>query len=301
VSLLLRVLAGVVGLLPWRALRPLGAALGWLVGGVMRVRRRHVASSMRAAGIGAPPDAMYRSLGASAFEFLWMARRGGEALAHVRIDGASEAPWREALGRGRGVVIAATHTGNWDLAACAIARETELLVVTKRLSVQPLDTFWQSTRARLGVRLVDAPGAMARAREVLRRGGAVAMMIDQAPAPPRAPARAVEAEFLGRTALVDRAPAALAAATGAPLVVAASRRDASGEHVLCVLDVLYPPPRGGSWVVEASRRATAALETFVRAHPSQWLWLHRRWKRAMLPPPCRTTASSSQAEASRAA
>jgi KDO2-lipid IV(A) lauroyltransferase len=302
VSLLLRVLAGLVGLLPWGALRALGAALGWLVGDALRVRRAHVAASMRAAGIAAAPGAMYRSLGASAFEFLWMSRRGGEALDHVRVEGASQDLWRDTLGRGRGVVIAATHTGNWDLAACAIARETELLVVTKRLSVRALDAFWQSTRAGLGVHLADARGAMARARGVLRRGGAVAMMIDQAPA--STPARhAVETEFLGRPALVDRAAAALAAAAGAPLVVAASRRDASGDHVLCVLDVLHPPPRrrGATWVREASRRATAALDVFVRGHPSQWLWLHRRWKRAMLPAPCTTTSSSSPAEASRAA
>jgi KDO2-lipid IV(A) lauroyltransferase len=241
---------------------------------------------------------MYAALGASAIEFFWMAWRGAGALAHAQIEAGSVAAWREVLARGRGVVIAATHTGNWDLAACALAQQVELLVVTKRLRVRWLDRFWQSTRARLGVRLAEGGGAVAASREVLRRGGAVAMMIDQVPAAAR---HAVAVEFLGRPAFADRAPAALAAAAGAPLVVAAARRDEHGRHWLHVLDVVDPPPRPTrAWIEQATRTATAALDRFVRAYPSQWLWLHRRWK-PILPAPCPKTLSSSPDEASKAA
>jgi Kdo2-lipid IVA lauroyltransferase/acyltransferase len=176
--------------------------------------------------------------------------------------------------------------------------------VTKRLSVGALDRLWQSTRAGHGVRLADARGAVVRAREVIAEGGAVAMMIDQVPASRR---HAVVAEFLGRPALVDRAPATLAAAQGVPMVVAASRRDDRGEHVLHVLEVLTPPDRHRrAWIAEATVAATLALDRFVRAHPDQWLWLHRRWKNldpgarvATLPGPC-TIRSSSPGAASTA-
>jgi len=281
--------------------RALGAVLGWITGSVLRIRRTHVEQSMRAAGIEAPERearAFYAQLGVSAIEFLGLALRGPQALAHVEIDEASRKRWREALSMNRGVVVAASHTGNWDLAACAIAREVELLVVTKHLSVRWLDRFWQSTRAALGVRLADAAGAMARARETLRRGGAVAMMIDQ---PPARAQNAVTVEFLGRAAHADRAAATMAAAAGAPLVVAASRRDQLGRQILEVLEVLLPPRRAGrAWIERATRDATRALDAFVRRHPSQWLWLHRRWK-PMLASPCRTTPSSSPAGASTAA
>jgi Kdo2-lipid IVA lauroyltransferase/acyltransferase len=278
---LLRVLALLVGLLPWRALAVFGRAVGWVAGSLLRIRRAHVEGAMAAAGIEASPRAaegMYAALGCSALEFLWLARHGAGVAPHVMIDPASAARWRAALANGRGVVIAASHTGNWDLAACTIARDVELLVVTKHLSVASVDRFWQSTRALQGVMLTGAGGALARARAVLRRGGAVAMMIDQAP---RSIERAVAIEFLGRPALADRAPAALAAAARSPLVVAAARRTPSGTHLLEVLDVIGPPePRlARAWVVEATVSAARALDAFVRAHPSQWLWLHRRWKR----------------------
>ncbi len=285
-------------------LRGLGALVGWLAGSVLRIRRAHVERAMAAAGVANPPRearAMYAALGASALEFLWLALRGAPALGRVRIDESSRRAWEQELARGRGAVVAASHTGNWDFAACAVAREVPLLVVTKHLRVRWLDRLWQSTRARLGVRLADAAGAMAAARAALRGGGAVAMMIDQVPSSAR---HAVSCEFLGQRCAADRAPAALAASTGSPLVVAASRREAGGAQVLHVLAVLHPPPRPTrAWIDEATRAATRALASFVLAHPSQWLWMHRRWK-PILPAPCpprRAIPSSSPAGASRAA
>jgi KDO2-lipid IV(A) lauroyltransferase len=321
VGWILRVLAALVGCLPWRALEGAGRALGWLAGSVLRIRRAHVEDAMAAAGVAAPPRearAMYAALGRSAFEFLWLARRGPEAVGRVAVDPSAAGAWRALLGRGRGVVIAASHTGNWDLAACAIARDVELLVVTKRLSSVAVDRFWQSARARQGVRLAEARGAMAAARAVLGRGGAVAMMIDQVPSSRR---HAMEVEFLGRPALADRGPAAMAAASGAPLVVAAGRRADDGSQVLHVLAVLEPPAddRGGisrrAWIAHATEEATRALDHFVRTYPSQWLWMHRRWRVDLRIPPARlerrwptlpsplpptTTASSSPGAPSRA-
>jgi KDO2-lipid IV(A) lauroyltransferase len=273
-------LAEVVGALPWSLLPWLGGALGWIAGTALRIRRFHVEDGMRQAGIGAvarQANAMYRSLGTSVFEFLWLAaRRGREATEHVSIDAESRVLWDRAVAGGRGVVVAASHTGNWDLAACAMARRLELLVVTKRLSIKTLDDFWQSTRARRGVTLAPPDGAMGRARAILRRAGAVAMMIDQVPACTR---HATHVDFLGRAAWTERSAAALAARSGAPLVVAACRRHRGGRHVLYVLRVLWPPERAlRAWVDRATAEATLALGDFVRAHPSDWLWLHRRWR-----------------------
>jgi len=271
----------VVGRLPWSALAAWGAVIGWLAGSVLRIRRAHVEAAMRTAGIDGPrraARAMYTALGRSACEFLWIAARRGSLAGVARIDDASRALLARARAGGRGVVLAASHTGNWDLAACAVAAEVPLLVVTKRLSARSLDAFWQGSRAALGVALCEAAGALRRGRAHLARGGAVAMMIDQVPL---AESHAEDVPFLGRPALVDRAPAALAAASGAPLVVTAARRDEGGRHVLSVLRVIEPPPRAGpSWVASATREATLALDAFVREHPSQWLWLHRRWRGA---------------------
>ncbi len=259
-------------------MRPLGVPLGFLAGGILRIRRSHVEAAMVTAGIAAPSKAaaaMYRALGASVFELLWSVGRRGSLAPVATIDARALAAIAEARALDRGIVFAASHTGNWELAACRMAEEGGLVAVTKRLSVGGFDLFTQGARARRGVEVQHAKGAATFARDVLRRGGSVAMVLDQVPLRRR---HGVVTEFLGAPAFVDRAAAAVAAESGAPLVVTASRRIANGTHVIDVLRVLVPPRRAGvQWVREATCEATRALDAFVRAHPSEWLWLHRRW------------------------
>jgi KDO2-lipid IV(A) lauroyltransferase len=275
--------------------------LGWFAGSVLRVRRNEVDGAMRAAAIANPlaeARAMYRSLGISAFELLALSTPHAACLVRrVHIDEDSRRCLADQFTLGRGVVIAGTHTGNWDLAACAVACEVDLLVVTKHLRMRSLDRYWQATRSTNGVVLCDAKGALATARRVLSRGGAVVMMIDQVP---DVAEHAVDAEFLGRPAMTDRAPAVLAAAARAPMMLVAGRRDAVGTHRLSVLGHWLPPRRPSrEWIDETTRAATHSLERFIRTHPSEWLWLHRRWKRldsrsheTMLSKPCATPSPS---------
>ena len=84
--------------------------------------------------------------------------------------------------------------------------------------------------------------------------------------------------FLGQDALHDTLPAVLALRSGRPLIVALAHRRPDGTHVLDVPLVLDPRGEGRAFVREATRAASDALADLVRAHPDQWLWLHRRWK-----------------------
>jgi KDO2-lipid IV(A) lauroyltransferase len=181
-----------------------------------------------------------------------------------------------------GVVVATAHTGNWDLVACALAQRVSLTVITKRLSVGWLNRLWQSFSGRRGVGLVEAGQAASRAGWELRNGGWVATMIDQAPERRRG---TLALQFLGEVAEVDLAPALLAARARCPLVIAFPLRSAQG-HSIRLVRVLHPPQRAGrAWAEGAMREATQALETLIRQHPEQWLWMHRRWKRTTSPKP----------------
>jgi Kdo2-lipid IVA lauroyltransferase/acyltransferase len=275
-GLLLRVVARIVGVLPFRWLPVLGSALAFLVFRVLRIRRAHVESSLSRARLPDVASGVYRQLGSSVFELLWLsARPSVSAKELVELHGRERFEAARALGRG--VIVATAHTGNWDLAACACASITPLAVVTKRLSSRSTDRFWQETRAARGVDLIAAPdgGVFAAARERLRAGRSVAVLVDQDPERTTA---VIDAPFLGERALHDTFAAALAARTGAPIVVALARRTATG-HVVEVVDVIVPGVRPGRrWVDETTRRIAARVEAFVRTSPAMWLWLHRRWK-----------------------
>ena len=276
-------LAALVGMLPYRALRPLGAVLAFLAFDVIRIRRAHVLHALSRAGLDSSiARRAYRSLGAGALELLWLSGRPLADLATIaRVENWSRFEAAHALGRG--VVVATAHTGNWDLAACACAARTPLAVVTKRLSSKGLDAFWQSTRRRRGLSLIapfsqpaSTSGVLRSIRDRLHETGSVALLVDQ---DPERHTSVVDAPFLGEVALHDTLPATIAARCGAPIVVAFARRDHRGQHVVEIVDVLTPPDHAGlAWIAEATRSIGARLDEFVRAHPDQWLWLHRRWK-----------------------
>lgn len=267
----------------------LGAWLAWIVGRVLGVRRAHVLTSLRRARIGAVEQVareMYRSLGTGVFELVLLALRPSK---HPCLQGLESALGQigEALAaRQEGsravhphaVVLATAHTGNWDLAACALARSVELTVITKRLKVSWLDRLWQGMRQARGIQLVQTGSAASCARASLARGGWVAAMIDQAPERKRG---TLSMSFLGEVVDVDLAPALVAQRARCPLVVAFPYRGSSG-HAVRLYGVLVPPRGAGRpWVEAAMRQATSWLEEFVRERPDQWLWMHRRWKRAI--------------------
>ena len=231
---------------------------------------------MKLAGIvdaSAAARAMYRTLARGLVEFLGLLLRPDAQCRRVALPHAAISDVRS---NGRGAIVATAHTGNWDLAACAMARAVPLSVVTKRLHVRALDALWQGVRRRLGVSLLDVGSAGEAARRALGRGELVAMLIDQAPERSRAVARAT---FLGGGVWVDLAPALMAMRARALMVVAFPVRLTDGSHAIEISRILEPPTRPSrSWAVEAMREATRALEEFVKKHPEQWLWMHRRWK-----------------------
>lgn len=216
---------------------------------------------------------MYSSLGRSLSEFLWVC---GNPKVNLSLRLTARAAKVLGEHQERAIVVAGSHTGNWDYVACAIAELRPLAIITKQLSTRILDRKWQQTRATRGIELIYRAGAMRKTREALRRNTAVVMMIDQVP---QSKSQSTRAVFLGAEAWVDRAPFIVAFRNRVPVLVTAAYRDEDGAHVLDVLEVLNPPISGlKEWVEQAARASTAQLENFVKEHPSDWLWLHRRWK-----------------------
>ena len=286
-------LARAVALLSWSALGRAGAVLGWLAGSVLRIRRAAVEGGLTRALVNDPAaqaTAMYRGLGEGVFELLWLAgvsaERRAEALrTHVRLDDDLDVALVAAAARGP-VILAASHTGNWELIAYGAAQVLamhghRLAVVVKPQSVGAFHAFCMNLRTACGLVLIEPQGAFAAARRSLAAGDVIAMPIDQVPDRRR---HGIEVPFLGAAALADRAPAALARATGATVLVVAASREGRLQrgHLLAELPAHtrreHGEPSASAWIESATREATRALESFVSARPSSWLWLHRRWR-----------------------
>lgn len=283
----LAALAALVAVAPWSWLGRLAAPVAWLVGSVVGIRRRHVEHALIRAEISEAnrvAKAMYRSLARSLLEFFWLAGRTQVDLDDLVVFSDS-ARCQLARVNGRkdshdkgGAIIVTAHTGNWDLVGCASARRlvAGLSVVTQSLHVSWLDRAWRSVRASFGIEFVRGDDLYRNLSRRLRDGRNVAMVIDQAPEHTDS---VVSLPFAGALARYDILPAVLATRTGRPIVLALGRRGEDGRHVVEVPLVLEAPSRPSrAWIVAAMRELNACLEAFVREHPDQWLWMHRRWK-----------------------
>ena len=99
------------------------------------------------------------------------------------------------------------------------------------------------------------------------------MLVDQKTA------EGVPVPFFGRDAMTTNAPAFLALKLGAVLLPASSER-LHGAHFRVRI---YPPveftPSGDhdADILALTIKINEAIERCVRARPSQWLWIHRRW------------------------
>jgi KDO2-lipid IV(A) lauroyltransferase len=253
----LRLLVFVLRRLPVDLACGVGAGLGRVIGVFARGETRRMSRRLERAGLAVPPGACWADLGRRFVELAL----ADAVLPRFDVD---TAPLDAALAAGRGALVATAHLGNWELMGAALARHgVDVRSIAARPRPGPLSRWLDAERRRLRVRTLP-PGGGARATAArLREGGAVALFIDQATGE-----RSRPLPFFGRPAPTPRTAERLRARTGAPLLLAWTRRDPTGRHVVC-----FEP-------VTDLEAATARLETLIRQTPAQWVWIHDRWRDA---------------------
>jgi Kdo2-lipid IVA lauroyltransferase/acyltransferase len=280
----LRTLEAVFARLPERAAGSLGSALG-SAAFRLGLRREVVEANLERAlphedeaGRRMAARAAFRHLGAEASTLLRLAGLPREAV----VDRTEVSGWKAlevAHAAGRGVIVVTGHYGNWELSAAAVgARGLPVLAVAKQQSNRLFDRRLGGVRAGLGVRTVDMERAPREIPRALRRGEVVGFVADQ-----DAGERGLFLDFFGVPASHHRGPALFAARYRVPVFYAACHR-LSGWPARYRLE-LHPLPLPPEEVEmeESVRRITrswaAALEDTIRRDPSQYFWMHNRWKR----------------------
>ncbi len=270
-----RAAASVARRLPRGFAAQLGRALGWgwyrllpIRRGVARQNVARALPELNAAQREAVVAGMYRHLGLTFVELLRFGRaqRLREGL---RVEGLEHL--RAACEAGRGVLVLSAHLGNWELLVRAGAlAERPLWVVTKQLSSSLAQAAWRVLR-RGGPGLLPAKGSARAIVAALGRGEIVGYVLDQH----MPPGLAIRAPFFGIDAATSPDLARLAALTGAPVLPVFTWREAEG-HCLSIGAPLEVE-RGADPAI-ATVQFNEVIEAAVRAHPEQWLWIHRRWK-----------------------
>jgi KDO2-lipid IV(A) lauroyltransferase len=92
----------------------------------------------------------------------------------------------------------------------------------------------------------------------------------------------VPAVFFGKETLAMKSSAYLQVKLDVPVVAGAMVRVAPKKYKLVILDPILWKDDGrpvDEQVADLTQKHHAAIETLIRQHPEQWLWMHDRWKR----------------------
>ncbi|MCL4475869.1 MAG: lysophospholipid acyltransferase family protein [Nitrospirae bacterium] len=219
----------------------------------------------------------FRNLGRSFIEIIKIYYGTGRTILEKTVIKGME-HFEKARAKGKGVFLITGHCGNWELLAIlASYRVAPLSVVVRPLNNPYLNTFLVKARSRFGNRLIDKKGALRAILGTLKDGGFVGILMDQAVLQDEG----YVIEFLGRGAWTTKMPALLARKTGAPAVAAFIRRTESGHEITVHPEIsLSSNSNQDEAVREDTKRFSSFIEDYIKENPSQWLWMHRRWKRA---------------------
>lgn len=219
----------------------------------------------------------FRRLGISLVETCRLYHGRGAALIDaIAIRGMEH--YEAARSRGKGIIFLTGHCGNWELVALAYSRlfKASMSVVARRQNNPHLNTMVEKMRMHYDNRVIYKDQAMRNMIAVIRKNGAIGLLVDQAVSPEEG----VLIPFLGRNAWASKAPSLLARKTGVIVLPTFIHRE-NDRHV-----ITFNPPctfeESSSDGFEAAdaRNYSSYIERFIVAHPTDWYWVHRRWKRA---------------------
>ena len=276
------VIAMVVGVLPWSFTRWAGWALGQAFYLFDYSHRRLAITNLQTAFPTRKP-AECRALARSTFHHFgrlatdllkFRTLSPNAMLDLIEVSGAERV--EEARAHGKGILFLTGHFGSWEIQALAHALKFGSMSVMARALDNPhVHQFLECIRVSTGNAVIYRRGALRRVFRTLRQNGAVGILIDQ-----HVQSRdAVYVKFFKRSVATTSALAVLAARTGAPVIPLFALPLNNGRYRLVYEPAVAPPENETPEALRAfTQRCTDVLETYVRRHPSLWLWMHRRWR-----------------------
>ena len=275
--------AGGISRLPLPAVLAAGRGIGWILGHGIRYRRAECAAAMRRslpgfrdAEVRRTLNEMYANFGQTLAESMWMSPAGIGDYLRTRVEVHGREIVESELGKGRGALVLTAHAGNWDL-LCRGARSLgfPLTIISKTVRSPSMEAFGRSMRDRFGLSVLPTHGSFRACLRTLRRNEMLGFVLDQN----MTRAEGIFVDFFGRPACTTPGLAYLAAQSRASVIPIFIERLDGGRHAIRVMTPLPPPADLKPETVHAATQAYSRVcEDWIRAHPGQWIWIHRRWR-----------------------
>jgi KDO2-lipid IV(A) lauroyltransferase len=217
----------------------------------------------------------YRNLAMALMESIWGYGARGKALEpHVRFINPELV--ERCRAEQRSVILLAGHVCNWEwlLLAAGANLGIPIDVVYKPLRLADVDAYVRDARRRFGANPIPHKSFL---YEVMRRTDeprAYAMLADQTPLK-RTPKHWFR--FLNRDTAFFLGPERIARYLDASVVYVEMKRARRGYYDVR-LEMIAEPPYGELAGPEIAESYARHLEATIRESPSDWLWIHNKWK-----------------------
>ncbi|MDQ6665798.1 MAG: lysophospholipid acyltransferase family protein [Acidobacteriota bacterium] len=216
-------------------------------------------------------DGVFRSIGRLLVALARFPQINSENVSQwIRYEGYEH--FEAALARGKGVLFATAHLGNWELSAFAHALlSAPMHVVVRPLDNPLIDALVKRRRGLSGNHLIGKRDFSRSILKALHRNEAVGILVDQNSSLDNA----VFVDFFGIPACTSLSFARIAAHSGAAVIPGfAVWSEAESRYILR----FYPAVAITGDAAEDTRRIQKIIEAAIAEYPDQWLWIHRRWK-----------------------
>jgi KDO2-lipid IV(A) lauroyltransferase len=287
VFFLLEIFSKLLSLLPRKAVRAIGSFLGFLWVDVLRVRRKVIKQNLDIAFPEMPDKEKMKigrtsvyNLGANFLEVFTVPSFDDKWLSeNVVFEGYENLEKAKAMNKG--VYVLSMHMGNGDSIASSLTmRGNSLYLISKSFKNPFVNDLWFHFRGAKGVKYIEAHGEKT-AFEILRAiksKSLVVFVLDQFMGKPFG----ILTTFFGRKTGTAYGLALFYIKTRSPVVPIYGYEGRDGKlHVVAEepleLETFVSSDQDMS-IRQLTQKFCDVIEGAVKKHPSDWMWVHRRWK-----------------------
>ncbi|MBC7370455.1 MAG: lysophospholipid acyltransferase family protein [Bdellovibrionaceae bacterium] len=273
--------------LPRSVVRGMGALVGFLWIDLFRIRRDVVADNMKIAFPEWTEAERWRvgrasvyNMGRGFFELFTVPHLDQKWLDRT-VDFHGLEIYQTALAKEKGVLLMSLHLGNGDVGTSALVMKGyPVSIITKLFRNKFVNDLWFTFRGAKGVRYIDAhgPSNAFDILKTLKRKEGLIFVVDQFMGRPFG----IPTKFFGRETGTAYGLALFALKTRAPVLPLYTYEGADQRmHVVFGDEVFFDDlvtPDKEATMLAMTQRFNDKIESIIRQHPEQWMWVHRRWK-----------------------
>jgi len=194
---------------------------------------------------------------------------------YSRYKNAEMAKWM--IKENKGMILVTGHYGNFEIMGYLFALfGFNIYGIARPLDNKFINKYLYEARQRSGQKLLDKKGAAQLMPKLICEGATIGFIADQ-----DAGKKGIFVDFFGRRASTYKSIGLLALTYNVPIAIGYGRRIGNRFFFELGCTRIIRPEEWADkenpleWI---TAEYTKAIETFVREDPTQYWWLHRRWK-----------------------